>query len=317
MGKSDLLQHVNTKIERIFIQKPEILMGKGIKQSQFALYKQGVRIGDGLIYLVIFNVIMIIVITFLSSGILRLVLVVPYLLFIPGYAIIVALFPRKGELSGLGRVVLSVGLSFVIVVLTGMFLNYTSFGIRLEPVMYFMFGVVVLTSAIAWLRRLKLEDDERFEIVINLSWLSLGKNTGGKALSLVLIIGIIGTLSFLGYLAASPKEGEAFSEFYILGQPGKSAGYIQNIAVGEEGRVYVGITNHENKDVLYTIKVFTDNIEIASLEPVLLENGKSWEGEVNFTTVAPGEDKKFEFLLYRDNEVNVYKSLHLWIDVSQ
>ena len=54
-------------------------------------------------------------------------------LFLPGYALIEALYP-KGELDELTRFALSIGLSLAITPLTGLVLNYTPFGIRLLPV---------------------------------------------------------------------------------------------------------------------------------------------------------------------------------------
>lgn len=55
-------------------------------------------------------------------------------LFLPGYALIEALYPKKGDLDGLERLALSVGLSLALVPLTGLALNYTPWGIRLDPI---------------------------------------------------------------------------------------------------------------------------------------------------------------------------------------
>jgi len=54
-------------------------------------------------------------------------------LFLPGYALIEALYP-KGELDELVGFALSIGLSLALVPLTGLALNYTPWGIRLLPV---------------------------------------------------------------------------------------------------------------------------------------------------------------------------------------
>ena len=54
-------------------------------------------------------------------------------LFLPGYALIEALYP-KGELEELVRFALSIGLSLALVPLTGLALNYTPWAIRLIPV---------------------------------------------------------------------------------------------------------------------------------------------------------------------------------------
>jgi hypothetical protein len=55
-------------------------------------------------------------------------------LFLPGYALIEALYPKKEDLDGLERLALSIGLSFALVPLVGLLLNYTPWGIRLDPI---------------------------------------------------------------------------------------------------------------------------------------------------------------------------------------
>ncbi|MCK4222104.1 MAG: DUF1616 domain-containing protein, partial [Dehalococcoidia bacterium] len=60
-----------------------------------------------------------------TTGPLRIVLGLPFLLFSPGYALIAALFPKKGSLDGIERIALSFGLSIAVVPLIGLILNYT------------------------------------------------------------------------------------------------------------------------------------------------------------------------------------------------
>ena len=57
-----------------------------------------------------------------------------YVLFLPGFSLIEALYPRDEDLSDLERFALSIGLSLAIVPLIGLILNYTPWGIRLTPV---------------------------------------------------------------------------------------------------------------------------------------------------------------------------------------
>lgn len=58
-----------------------------------------------------------------------------FVLFLPGAMLIAALYPRGGELDGLERLALSIGLSLAIVPLVGLVLNYTPWGITLTPIM--------------------------------------------------------------------------------------------------------------------------------------------------------------------------------------
>jgi hypothetical protein len=58
-----------------------------------------------------------------------------FVLFLPGFLLISALYARSGEMDTLEKVALSIGLSLAIVPLIGLVLNYTPWGIRLEPIM--------------------------------------------------------------------------------------------------------------------------------------------------------------------------------------
>ena len=65
-----------------------------------------------------------------------------FVLYLPGYALIDALYPREDQLDALERVALSIGLSLALVPLVGLLLNYTPWGIRLTPI---VFSLSILT----------------------------------------------------------------------------------------------------------------------------------------------------------------------------
>ena len=69
-----------------------------------------------------------------------------FVLFIPGYVAVAALFPEGRELDGIERFALSVGLSLALVPLVGLLLNYTPWGIRLDPI---VISLTILTAALA------------------------------------------------------------------------------------------------------------------------------------------------------------------------
>ena len=64
-------------------------------------------------------------------------------LFLPGYSLIEALYPKK-ELDELTKFALSIGLSLALVPLVGLVLNYTPFGIRLLPVSFSLSGLTLV-----------------------------------------------------------------------------------------------------------------------------------------------------------------------------
>ena len=86
-----------------------------------------------------------------------------FVLFIPGYVAVEALFPKGRELDGIERLALSVGLSLAMVPLVGLLLNYTPWGIRLDPIMISLTMLTAGLALVAFVRRFRLSV-ERFEL---------------------------------------------------------------------------------------------------------------------------------------------------------
>ncbi|HPR65533.1 MAG TPA: DUF1616 domain-containing protein [Methanothrix sp.] len=87
----------------------------------------------------------------------RAVLGLPLVLFVPGYVLISALFPEKTELDLIERLALSMGLSICVVIFIGLGLNYTPWGIRLGPILFFVAAVTFGLTAISAYRRIRMQ----------------------------------------------------------------------------------------------------------------------------------------------------------------
>ena len=255
------------------------------------------------------------IVLFPSTG-LRIALGVPLLVFFPGYTLMAALFPQRGGVDVLARIALSFGMSIAVVPLLGLALNYTPWGIRLEPILYSVASFILITSLIAWLRRKRLPHAERFDSEFQFGVPGWGGGIWDKVLSVILVIAILGALGMMGYAIATPKVGERFTEFYILGLGGQAADYPREIKVGEPERVTVGIVNHESEVVSYRVEVRIDGVKNNEVGPVVLANGQKWEGIVTFTPNKVVDNEKVDFLLYKNDEAEPsLKPLYLWIFV--
>jgi len=132
--------------------------------------------------------------------------------------------------------------------------------------------------------------------------------------SILLSILIIAVLGAIIYVRSGPRVGEIYTDFYILGQKGKAADYPNELRVGEPNKIIVGITNHERKDMSYYVLVRAEQIVLAELGPVNLQNGQTYEKETEFILFRPGEGQKIEFLLFKEEGNEAYHSLYLWVD---
>ena len=83
-----------------------------------------------------------------------------FVLWLPGYALIKALFPTK-EIDQIERVALSIGMSLALVPITGLLLNYTPWGIRLTPVTLSLLALTVTLATAALIREQTAEEKEK------------------------------------------------------------------------------------------------------------------------------------------------------------
>jgi hypothetical protein len=79
-----------------------------------------------------------------------------FVLWLPGYTLIKALFPGK-ELESADRVALSLGMSLAIVPLAGLMLNYSPWGIRLVPIVFTLSGLTTIFATTAVIRENRLK----------------------------------------------------------------------------------------------------------------------------------------------------------------
>lgn len=275
-----------------------------------------IRFQNELLLLNILAILLLIIITFFPSNVLRIILGLPLVLFFPGHALTSALFPRKDALDSIERVALSFVLSIAVVAFIGMVLNFTLWGIRLYPMLIAITIFILATSMIAWHRRRRLAEMDRFTISLTFTvavW--RGQSFPDKILSVILIVVVLGTIGTLGYVVATPKIGEKFTEFYILGPEGKAEGYPKELLVGQEVKVIVGVVNREYETVSYRVEVTIDGIRHNEIDPVVLGHEDRWEREVSFTPARLGNNQKVEFFLYKQEQSEAYRSLHLWVNV--
>lgn len=166
-----------------------------------------------------------------------------------------------------------------------------------------------------------------------------------KALSIILVIAIAGAIGALGYVIATPKAGERFTEFYILGFEGKAEEYpvefvmnegkVKLVRYGESkirgevaewGRVILGIVNHEHEQVTYQVeviidgeqvKVWLDGVQLDEIGPIVLTHEEQWEHEIGFTPQHVSDEQKVEFMLYKEGKPCFKDPPYLLISVTE
>lgn len=264
---------------------------------------------------------------FLNHGIIRLALGFATILFVPGYTFIAALYPRKDDIGGLERAVLSVGLSIILVPFIGFLLNYTTWGIHLGTMVLFVTLLIFVCSAVAWFRRRMLPGENRFRVDLSAPvegakklLLPASKEQSDKVISVLMICSLALLLSILAYVAVMPYQPDKFTEFYIYGPEGNISNYPITFAPGDKKPVIVGISNHEGGTRTYDLSVMLSNESEAHriyLDHLVIEDNQTVEKVVNLSPDRAGDMQNIRFLLYMDGSpADPYRECNLWVNVT-
>ncbi len=263
----------------------------------------------------------------LSDSPIRMALAIPMVLFIPGYALVAALFPGKGDLDGTERIALSFGLSIAVVPLIGLLLNYTPWGIRLLPVLV---SIIVFTLAmvlIAIHRRRSLGKNaftvsfRRMYASFKHEMFTVQETQFDRVLNVTLASLILILVLTFAYVVITPTHGENFSEFYVLGSDGMAENYNTQLEAGESVDVIVGIANHESTVTNYSLQVYLDNEPLnipGTFQHISLNPNETWKRPLSIVPDDTSNDMKLQYLLYKEENItDPYGDLRLWITVTE
>ena len=294
---------------------------------------------------------------------LRILLGLPFVLFVPGYALIAALFPEAPThsfasdesnegtsqetpvdgIDGIERVALSFGTSIAVVPLLGLVLNFTPFGIRLAPIMGLTSAVTIGLAVFAVERRRELPEEDRFSVPYR-SWLASARtevfhpdSRTDAVLNVVLVVSLLLAASSVGYAVAVPKQGESFTELYVLTEDDGELvadDYPTDLTQGETKSLVVGIGNQEHEPVNYSIvvelqRVQTQNNSTTVLEErelsrfsTRLEHNETWHTNQSLTPTLRGDNLRVAYLLYKGTPPanptteSAYREVHMWLNVT-
>ena len=264
------------------------------------------------------SLLLILVVSFFPNPVLRNVLGWPFLLFVPGYALTAALFPRSTQLDTLARLTFSVGLSVALLPLIGLVLNVTPWGIRLYPVIIATSAFTLVASATAWYRRRRLPAEEKSIMSFNLNFSQWAKwKPVERLLSVLLVLAVLGAVGVIVYNTINPRTQEYFTEFYMLGITGKAENYVRDVPVNKPTELTVGVASHESAENSYRIGITIGGKQVDEVGPIDLNPGEKWEDKVAFTPAITGDDQKVEFYLYKNEETTPYlnEPLRIWVNV--
>jgi uncharacterized membrane protein len=268
------------------------------------------------------------------------------ILILPGYCFIAALFPKNSDIDLTERIVLSIGLSIAIVPLIGLGLNFTPFGIRLNPILISLTLFTLVMILAAHYRRALLPVEKRFRfpfsVIAGTFRNGIFPQTGSRVyrlLTLVTTLVMLTAVLAAVYTITVPKEGERYTEFFILGENKLATDYPDQITAGLNYPMFIGIGNHEHRNIDYTVETWfmrmefdnaTNSSTLLVMDPgerlvLPLAHNETMIIPYNLSVRRTGYNR-VEFLLFNEtvpgldvtgrNRMNAsYQNLNLWITV--
>jgi uncharacterized membrane protein len=223
----------------------------------------------------------------------RLVAALPLVLFLPGYAISVAIFPRR-FFGVVERLLLSLGLSLIGVALAGLALYWITVSLQAGTWAIVLSGITVCASAIAWWRRKRTHSIAALPLKPHFN-LSLRD-------SLLLSLAILVVAAAIG-LARMPTPPRGVSGYTLVWMIPAGDGNINDYRLG--------VSSMEFSSVSYRLQVLLDGQVIREWPELRLASGESWETSVELQSNQAGAGS-VEAMLYRlDNPDVVYRHVKL------
>ena len=257
---------------------------------------------------------------------LRLALGLAYVLFVPGYCLTAALFPREDDIDGIERLGLSLGLSVAWVPVLALILDRLPWGLRLWPIVVGELLSMAIFAAIALWRRSRLPVAEAY--APDLAWRPrpwwgtlprLEKRIYGLIAAALLVAGLAAAWVFL-----VPSPDQFMTEFYMLGPEGLAENFPREAAVGEEIGVTLGLMNLERGEHTYRVEVWAvdpwseDRRELVTQAgPFTLDRNHGQEGPISWRMPWAGDDQVVDLLLFDGDGTEPYRSLRLWLNVTE
>lgn len=226
------------------------------------------------------------------------ILTLPLVLVLPGYALMAAAFPSR-SLGILERLTLTLGLSLTMVILGGLLLNLTPFGLSTTSWTVLLSGVTLGLSAVALVRR-----RGQTTVVSDWSW------TGAVGLThrQVLLLGLAAVIVFgaiaMSIIGAQRQTYAGFTQLWML-----SAGRI-----GTENTVRLGVSDRDATALLYRLTVNVDGKAIKEWPSLHLRPSEIWEVTLELPSVHSAQSTRVEADLYRtDAPTKIYRHVVLWL----
>lgn len=269
------------------------------------------------------------------------VLLLPLALFVPGYALVGALYPAAGDagdgIDVVERAALSFGVSLSVLPLVGFVLALSGLGLALVPLISVLLVITTVGMAVSVIRRRRLPATERYRVPLYRWYRRTARAVSDApphvtALYLALIAAmLVATVSVAGAVAF-PASGESYTELTVLAEDENGtyvAGDYETAFADGEGAIRVAVGNHEGEPADYALVVQQQRVRGDTGDRRVVQRrdlavrrqsvaaGETWRSDFTVSAAVVDGDRRLAFLLYRGaapedpNGQNAYRRAYL------
>ena len=239
--------------------------------------------------------------------------------------------PGETGIDWIERFALSFALSIALVSLLVLLLNFTPFGIRLEPIVGILLLYTILLGAAAAARRIRLPVADRLAGGLpSVSAMRPPSTAVDKALALLLAASLVFAAAVVAYVAVTPRPRETFSELYRLDANGTldPTPCPEPLVAPGACAITIVVVNHEGRTVPYSVGIdLWDAPRVGNVTNLqnrttldrfdfTLDDGGNWTQPYTFAILNPGR-YKVDILLFRDNDFRTaYRNVFFFVNVT-
>lgn len=222
----------------------------------------------------------------------------PLALVLPGYAFITAIYPRH-SLEFIESILFILGISLVIMIIGGLLLNLTPFGLNANSWVVGLSGITLAASAVTLIRR-------RRGSIQRPAWFkeAVAGLTLRQVLLLVLAIVVICGAVATSVIGAERQPYSGFTQLWLLPASGANS----------KNTIRLGVKNMQLIPMEYRLVINANGKVIKVWSAIDLKQNDTWQANLILSQVASKSSTKVQALLYRmDAPSKVYRSVTLWL----
>ena len=256
--------------------------------------------------------------------------------FLPGYSLVAALFPRGPptetvseqvfaqrihRLDGFDRTVLSVAVGLVVTPLLGIGVSFSPWPLQYTPLATTVVGFVMLTAGIAAVRRRRVPRGERYaptrrwSRAVSRTVYGPVDTSGIPPITVVVGVAVLVAIGGVLFVAGTAETGESFTEFAVMTETADgglvAAAYPENTTAGSAVSVVLRIDNRERTDRRYTVvpivqrmvdvdgQTRIDEQDIGDSVSATVQRGGQERVDLTVTPTLTGKNLRVVFLLYQ------------------